>query len=71
MDNVIDQVVLLAVSDDLEDAVEIVLPEFPGDKLADFKEVLSKLLHDTYKSDFIIEEGDDEIGDEEDFEDDE
>lgn len=71
MDNVIDQVVLLAVSDDLEDAVEIVLPEFPGDKLADFKEALSKLLHDTYKSDFIIEEGDDEIGDEEDFEDDE
>ena len=67
MDNVIDQVVLLAVSDDLEDAIEIVLPEFPADKLADFKEGIAKLLHDTYKSDFIIEEGDDEIGDEEDF----
>ena len=63
MDNVIDTIVFLAVSDDLEDAVEVVLPEFPSDKVSYFKEELSKLLHNVYKSDFIVEEGEDDIGD--------
>lgn len=66
-----DQLVLLAASDDVEDALEFVLYEFPMDKLEDFKESLGQLLHDTYHTDFVIAVGDDledEEGDE-DFDD--
>ena len=66
-----DQLVLLAASDDVEDALEFVLYEFPMDKLEDFKEKLGQLLHDTYHTDFEIAVGDDmddEEGDE-DFDD--